>query len=84
MARQRAQPDDEDYYLVLGDLGGDKYIVRMYVGAATFDQEFDVTLTDLDKTVTKRMGELARKPDKKLAVEAERPHTHPGHAVALP
>lgn len=76
--------------------GDRKYIVRMFIGgigphAAVYDEEFVEHIEDLDAAVTKRMGELAAKPDKKAAL----PHAdtedgmtltgqHPGHAVPVP
>lgn len=76
--------------------GDRKYIVRMFIGgigpdATVYDEEIVAHVEDLDATVTKRMGELAAKPDRKAAL----PHAdtedgmtlsgqHPGHAIPVP
>lgn len=74
----------EHEFLVLGDLGGGRYIVRMFVGDQTYDEMIDSPLAELQERVDARMHELANQPDEQLLAEAERPATHPGHAVELP
>jgi len=74
----------EDYFLVLGDLGNDRYVVRMFIGDQTFDQEISTTLDQLKSTVELRMNEFRNKPDHNLLVDAERPRIDNGHAVILP
>lgn len=72
-----------DSFLVLGDLGADRYVVRMFVGDDTFDEEITCPLADLTATVEQRMAALAATPDPDLRVEAERPLIYPGHAIPL-
>lgn len=82
-------------FLVLGDLTerelgeytspARRLIVRMFIGAETFDEEMDVdSVEELPGTVTARMTELEKKPDSELLVEANRPLHHPGHAIEVP
>lgn len=84
-------------FIVLGDLRGTFYdggprldagtfVVRMFVGDGTYDEEITCPLGELRANVEKRMRALAKKPDAKLRVDAERPHPalDNGHAVEVP
>lgn len=87
--------DDHHDFLVLGDLTkrvdgqytspARRLIVRMFIGAQTFDEELDISsLEELHATVVKRVAELEERRDVSLIAEALRPLVHPGHAVAIP
>jgi hypothetical protein len=73
----------ENTFAVLGDLGNDTYVVRMFVGDATYDEEITCPLGEL--RATSRSAWLS-KPDAKRRVDAQRPHPalDNGHAVEVP